>query len=267
MSKDELNTLKPPAETYFSNELKALKANDSGPVPPGWKLSPASVKKFIVGSDGKALEYSDGENSRSIEIKRKFYGDDQMVERAIVSVLGNRGLMLVGEPGTAKSMISELLAADLKRQKKERKSVCESASSRKDVHRILSRKLFKMRNFTISCRVINGTDDCVYFNDTVEYSLSENNFTNSTNFTINYYEDDKEFRHFLFIILLMFSVATVFGNVLVITAVFHESALHKVTNYMILSLAVADTIVGLVVMPFSAVQNAMHSYWIFGQDW
>ena len=34
-----------------------------------------------------------------------------MVERAIVSLSSNRGLMLVGEPGTAKSMLSELLAA------------------------------------------------------------------------------------------------------------------------------------------------------------
>jgi MoxR-like ATPase len=44
-------------------------------------------------------------------IRRKFYGDDSMVERAIVSLSSNRGLMLVGEPGTAKSMLSELLSA------------------------------------------------------------------------------------------------------------------------------------------------------------
>ena len=34
-----------------------------------------------------------------------------MVERAIIGLSSNRGLMLVGEPGTAKSMLSELLAA------------------------------------------------------------------------------------------------------------------------------------------------------------
>ncbi|MDR3106886.1 MAG: AAA family ATPase, partial [Bifidobacteriaceae bacterium] len=34
-----------------------------------------------------------------------------LVDRAIVTLLGRQGLMLVGEPGTAKSMLSELLAA------------------------------------------------------------------------------------------------------------------------------------------------------------
>ncbi|TMJ35611.1 MAG: AAA family ATPase, partial [Alphaproteobacteria bacterium] len=46
-----------------------------------------------------------------LDIDRKFYGDDILVERAIVDLLGDQGLMLVGEPGTAKSMLSELLAA------------------------------------------------------------------------------------------------------------------------------------------------------------
>lgn len=125
-----------------------------------------------------------------------------------------------------------------------------------------------MRNFTISCRVINGSDDCYYVNDTVEYPNGDNsNLTNLDYEDIDEYGQEREFRYFLFTFLLMFSVVTVFGNLLVITAVFQESALHKVTNYMIMSLAVADTIVGLVVMPFSAVQNAMYSYWIFGQDW
>jgi MoxR-like ATPase len=44
-------------------------------------------------------------------VSRKFYGDDPLVDRAIVTLLGRQGLMLVGEPGTAKSMLSELLAA------------------------------------------------------------------------------------------------------------------------------------------------------------
>lgn len=48
---------------------------------------------------------------RGPEVRRKFFGDDVLVERAIISLSSNRGLMLVGEPGTAKSMLSELLAA------------------------------------------------------------------------------------------------------------------------------------------------------------
>ena len=44
-------------------------------------------------------------------MRRKFFGDDALVERAIIGLSSNRGLMLVGEPGTAKSMLSELLSA------------------------------------------------------------------------------------------------------------------------------------------------------------
>jgi MoxR-like ATPase len=90
--------LRPPAETQHEDELRALAHADRDPRPPGWKLSPRAVRSFICGGERPA-------------IVRKFYGDDAMVERAIVSLSSNRGLMLVGEPGTAKSMLSELLAA------------------------------------------------------------------------------------------------------------------------------------------------------------
>lgn len=90
--------LKLPAEHLYAAELTALREADTGPKPPGWLLSPKSVKSFIVGGSDPA-------------VRRKFYGDDVLVERAIVTLAGNRALMLVGEPGTAKSMLSELLAA------------------------------------------------------------------------------------------------------------------------------------------------------------
>ena len=48
---------------------------------------------------------------RELNISRKFYGDDPLVDRTIVTLMGHQGLMLVGEPGTAKSLLSELLAA------------------------------------------------------------------------------------------------------------------------------------------------------------
>lgn len=90
--------LRPPAEVQYADELKALEATDSGPRPPGWRLSPRAVRSFICGS-------------KEANVRRKYFGDDAMIERAIVSLSSNRGLMLVGEPGTAKSMLSELLAA------------------------------------------------------------------------------------------------------------------------------------------------------------
>lgn len=104
-------TIRPPAEQMYAAELAALKANDDKVKPPGWLLSPAAVRTFIAGNDGKELEYKAGAKKQKTAISRKFYGDDILIERSIVTLLGNRGLMLVGEPGTAKSMLSELLSA------------------------------------------------------------------------------------------------------------------------------------------------------------
>ncbi|HEX8564634.1 MAG TPA: AAA family ATPase [Pyrinomonadaceae bacterium] len=100
-----------PAEVSFAEELTALAADDNAPRPPGWSLSPRAVRTFILGSNGAALSYKSDGKKQSVVITQKFYGDDTLIDRSIVTLAGNRGLMLVGEPGTAKSMLSELLAA------------------------------------------------------------------------------------------------------------------------------------------------------------
>ena len=92
------SVLRPPAETTYADELARLAAHDQGPRPAGWSLSPKAVRRFLIGD-------------AALKIGRKFYGDDALVERAIVDLMGEQGLMLVGEPGTAKSMLSELLTA------------------------------------------------------------------------------------------------------------------------------------------------------------
>src|SRR2546421_6758170 len=96
-----------PAEHAYAEQLAFLAAYDDGPRPPGWRLTPRAVVTFIAGSDGRELKA--GKDKRVIEAK--FVGDRSLVERCVVTLAGERGLLLVGEPGTAKSMLSELLAA------------------------------------------------------------------------------------------------------------------------------------------------------------
>jgi MoxR-like ATPase len=104
-----------PAEHAYATELAFLTAYDDGARPPGWRLTPRAVVTFIVGSDGKELALPAGAGADGVparlEIGRKFVGDRALVERCVVTLAGERGLLLVGEPGTAKSMLSELLAA------------------------------------------------------------------------------------------------------------------------------------------------------------
>ena len=97
--------LRQPPEQLFAEELVSIAAADSFSRPPGWRLSPRAVRTFLLGSEAAPL------GDKPLSVSRKFYGNDPLVDRAIVTLIGNRGLMLIGEPGTAKSMLSELLAA------------------------------------------------------------------------------------------------------------------------------------------------------------
>ena len=90
---------RPAAEVLYATELDQLAAKDRDrPRPKGWRLTPQSVLRFVLGDD-------------ELGTQPKFVGSRAFLERAVVALATNRGLMLIGEPGTAKSYLSELLAA------------------------------------------------------------------------------------------------------------------------------------------------------------
>lgn len=90
---------RPPAEVLYAQQLETLRAQDaSNPRPPGWQLSLTAARSFILGD-------------ASLGIEPKIVAPVASIERMLVTLATGRGLMLVGEPGTAKSMLSELLAA------------------------------------------------------------------------------------------------------------------------------------------------------------
>src|SRR5207249_7169279 len=100
MAKDQSNELRQPAEIFYAEELDALIKAEKHPVPAGWRMSARAVMTYICG--GK---------SGSMEITRKYIGHQRLVEIAISTLVTDRALLLIGEPGTAKSWLSEHLAA------------------------------------------------------------------------------------------------------------------------------------------------------------
>ena len=101
--------LRQPAEEEFCEQIEALIQNETSDIPASWQMSPKSVLDYVVG--GKTLDAKIDGKKKSVEITQKFFGDTGIVERAIVTLASERALLLVGEPGTGKSWLSEHLAA------------------------------------------------------------------------------------------------------------------------------------------------------------
>ena len=89
------------AEDEYAGELAALDAADDRPRPPSWRLSPWAVTTYLLGGT-----LADGTG-----ITPKYLGPRRLVEIAVASLVTDRALLLLGVPGTAKTWVSEHLAA------------------------------------------------------------------------------------------------------------------------------------------------------------
>ncbi|MDZ4684284.1 MAG: AAA family ATPase [Planctomycetaceae bacterium] len=92
--------LRVPAEVFYAKELEALIQADKHDKPPGWRMSPRAVLTYICGG-----------SVGGTAITPKYIGHQRLVEIAVSTLVTDRALLLIGEPGTAKSWLSEHLAA------------------------------------------------------------------------------------------------------------------------------------------------------------
>ncbi len=93
--------LRPHAEEVYAEELKALAENDPHTRPLNWKLSPWAVVTYLMG----------GKLRNGLEVEPKYFGKRRLIEVAVATLLTDRALLLIGVPGTAKTWVSEHLAA------------------------------------------------------------------------------------------------------------------------------------------------------------
>jgi MoxR-like ATPase len=96
-----ITLLRQHAEQQFAEELEALKKNETGKVPGNWLLSPQAVVTYLCG----------GKLKNGFEISPKYIGNKRLMEIAVATLTTDRALLLYGLPGTAKSWVSEHLAA------------------------------------------------------------------------------------------------------------------------------------------------------------
>jgi MoxR-like ATPase len=93
--------LRAPAEREFADELAALAKEDTRQRPPSWHLSPWAVVTYLIG----------GKLDSGVTISPKYVGQRRLMEIAVATLATDRALLLLGLPGTAKSWVSEHIAA------------------------------------------------------------------------------------------------------------------------------------------------------------
>lgn len=95
------SVLRQHAEQQFAEELAELVRVDDRQRPPNWALSPWAVRTYLLG----------GKLENGFTISPKYVGNARLIEIAVATLATDRALLLYGVPGTAKSWVSEHLAA------------------------------------------------------------------------------------------------------------------------------------------------------------
>jgi MoxR-like ATPase len=98
-----MNALRQHAEQLFAHELDELKKADTRQRPTNWNLSPWAVSTYLLG----------GKLDNGFEVSAKYIGNRRVIEIAVATLATDRALLLYGVPGTAKSWVSEHLAAGI----------------------------------------------------------------------------------------------------------------------------------------------------------
>lgn len=101
MAEQATERIRMSAEEAYAHELAALANGDHRPRPANWQLSPSAVVTYILG--GRAAD--------GTVIAPKYVGNRRLIETAVATLATDRALLLLGLPGTAKSWVSEHLAA------------------------------------------------------------------------------------------------------------------------------------------------------------
>ena len=126
------------------------------------------------------------------------------------------------------------------------------------------------------------SDTKLFLDDIIENLNMQYCFRNNSHWSVSYNETKEFFDNVVVndtklsydlkhpaigVVLTLFSFVVIIGNTMVIVAVFREAHLRSVTNYFIVSLAIADVMVGGIVMPFSISHEMTNYVWLFGEHW
>ncbi|KAJ3614698.1 hypothetical protein NHX12_018269 [Muraenolepis orangiensis] len=109
----------------------------------------------------------------------------------------------------------------------------------------------------------DDSNDGIFFNEALNASLVDRTHAGGHNTTCKHIEVDSKVI-VVGVFLAVFILVAIVGNILVILSVLCNRQLQTVTNFFIVNLAVADLLLSIIVLPFSASLEVL-GCWLFGR--